>query len=45
MHGGTQADKAFASAQEYCAKYGKKAKITGVTVQDYSGDPVTFQCE
>ena len=39
------ADQAFVSAQEYCSRCGKKAKITGGTVQDYSGDPVTFACD
>ena len=43
-HGGLNTANAFQAAQKHCAAYGKSARITSVTFQDYSGDPVLFDC-
>jgi hypothetical protein len=44
MHGGMHPEQAFEAAQRHCQTYGKSARITNIKVQDYSGDPVLFDC-
>lgn len=44
MHGGSNAAKAFEAADAHCSHFGKAARITGITYQDYTGDPVAFEC-
>ena len=44
MHGGINPANAFTLAQNHCQEFGKSARITNVTHQDYSGDPVLFEC-
>jgi hypothetical protein len=44
MHGGLHPQTAFEAAQRHCQTYGKSARITSIKVQDYTGDPVLFDC-
>jgi hypothetical protein len=43
-YGGMGADQANMIAQHYCAKYGKRARITGPMVADYIKEPMFFEC-
>jgi hypothetical protein len=43
-YGGMGADQANTMAQQYCAKYGKHARITGAIVADYIKEPMFFEC-
>jgi hypothetical protein len=43
-YGGMGVDQANTIAQQYCAKYGKHARVTGAMVAGYIKEPMFFEC-